>query len=562
MNKNKITDIKYYSTRSKDKNFYEAVARFYYNGKPVKYYIFVERKPGLTNKDYLAEAKSKFQLNLEKGIIEKYCRGIYPTTISRKKSITILAPLVVGAIVFAALFTWQAITRSKPEMVTFDAEDGTLELYGTKVVRIPYIENTTWAQFYPGSNYLGATKEGYDFICWSLDGENPIPNNYVIDKPIVLKPLYVKNRDCITISCRFFDERYPNEDAIYAADRDNYEYARNGGKFIPYEANKQLTDFVTGDYVSFRKVSDDEIPGEHITIVNNNSYSRTRFAISGPIDALTHKKNYLESEFNECFANNTGLCSASGLDLSGHPLTNNCFTSIFELCTNLLCAPELPATTLANNCYENMFKDCASLIQGPSIIPANDIPEEACRSMFTNCTHLVHAPDLSKIKTIKRLGCQRMFCFCQSLVFVEDFNPEVISQHSCSYMFDNCTSLKRGPKVLSANKHFEQNDDEYVVQDGIGNSCYQNMFSSCRSLIAAPEIGATIILDSQAPFKSMFENCTNLTSIKIHYTGNFSEINFSGWVNGVSNEGTFYYNGSDTTRGTSAIPEGWEIKTF
>ena len=34
---------------------------------------------------------------------------------------------------------------------------------------------------------------------------------------------------------------------------------------------------------------------------------------------------------------------------------------------------------------------------------------------------------------------------------------------------------------------------------------------------------------------------------------------FDMWVSGVALEGTFYYNGSDTTQGESAIPNGWTV---
>ena len=38
-----------------------------------------------------------------------------------------------------------------------------------------------------------------------------------------------------------------------------------------------------------------------------------------------------------------------------------CFFKLFEGCTSLTKAPELPATTLALSCYRDMFKDCISL---------------------------------------------------------------------------------------------------------------------------------------------------------------------------------------------------------
>ena len=63
----------------------------------------------------------------------------------------------------------------------------------------------------------------------------------------------------------------------------------------------------------------------------------------------------------------------------------------------------------------------------------------------------------------------------------------------------------------------------------------------------------------------MFYGCNSLNSIKIAYTGNFSGSGvppyaFNEWVYNVSSTGTFYYDGSDTTTGNSAIPTGWEVQ--
>ena len=65
----------------------------------------------------------------------------------------------------------------------------------------------------------------------------------------------------------------------------------------------------------------------------------------------------------------------------------------------------------------------------------------------------------------------------------------------------------------------------------------------------------------------MFAGCLYLNSIKIAYTGNFSGTGvptdaFSNWVFNVAFTGTFYYNGSDTTRGASAIPTNWTVQSF
>lgn len=54
-----------------------------------------------------------------------------------------------------------------------------------------------------------------------------------------------------------------------------------------------------------------------------------------------------------------------------------CYQSMFEGCTNLTKAPDLPATTLTGWCYTGMFSDCTNL---------NSIKCLATAISATNCT--------------------------------------------------------------------------------------------------------------------------------------------------------------------------------
>ncbi|MBQ1759569.1 MAG: hypothetical protein IIZ94_07795 [Prevotella sp.] len=86
------------------------------------------------------------------------------------------------------------------------------------------------------------------------------------------------------------------------------------------------------------------------------------------------------------------------------------------------------------------------------------------------------------------------------------------------------------------------------------------MFQGCTSLTKSPEICATSI--GNWTFDWMFYGCSNLSEIKFHYNGTLSSTYSGDWVNGVAATGIFYYNGSQTARGTSAIPTGWTITPF
>jgi hypothetical protein len=60
---------------------------------------------------------------------------------------------------------------------------------------------------------------------------------------------------------------------------------------------------------------------------------------------------------------------------------------MFEGCTSLTTAPELPATTLANGCYEDMFSGCTSLATAPEL-PATTLISRCYNEMFRNCRNL------------------------------------------------------------------------------------------------------------------------------------------------------------------------------
>ena len=217
----------------------------------------------------------------------------------------------------------------------------------------------------------------------------------------------------------------------------------------------------------------------------------------------------------------TGTLSASGnvdtlLDERGAiTLTSFCYAKLFMGCTSLTTAPALPSTTLAQSCYASMFNGCTSLTSAPAL-PATTLAPYCYATMFQGCTSLTTAPRLPA--TTLAEGCYRA-------------------------MFNGCSSLTTAPTRLPATT--------------LADSCYHSMFFSCSSLTTAPALPATTLADYCYAF--MFNNCSNLSSITLGYTGNFSSMHFNNWVNGVAASGTFYYDGSDTTQGASAIPSGWTV---
>ena len=122
---------------------------------------------------------------------------------------------------------------------------------------------------------------------------------------------------------------------------------------------------------------------------------------------------------------------------------------MFEECTSLTSAPELPATTLASKCYYGMFNKCTSLTSAPEL-PATTLPTGLAgggySSMFSGCTSL---------KRIKM---------------------NASSGNWGTYMFNGCTSLELvdmtgsiGVPTLSNVNNFSSTNDTYkiVVPDSL-----------------------------------------------------------------------------------------------
>lgn len=110
------------------------------------------------------------------------------------------------------------------------------------------------------------------------------------------------------------------------------------------------------------------------------------------------------------------------------------FCCLFQNCSVLTSAPELPATTLANFCYYNMFDGCTSLTSAPEL-KATTLAIYCYYCMFYGCTSLTTAPALKA--TTLAYGCYgNMFDGCTKLSTVTMLAPsDQISKASnnCCY---------------------------------------------------------------------------------------------------------------------------------
>ena len=253
-------------------------------------------------------------------------------------------------------------------------------------------------------------------------------------------------------------------------------------------------------------------------------------------------------------------------ELPATTLAYGCYYYMFSRCTSLTQAPELPVTQLEKNCYEGMFSRCTSLTQAPKL-PATTLAKGCYANMFSECSSLTQAPELPAT-TLAEICYLRMFCMCSSLTEAPKLPATTLAEGCYSYMFGGCTSLTEAPELPATT---------------LATSCYSYMFHGCSSLTEAPELPATTLKDScyeymfrgcteltKAPdlpattlighcYWSMFEGCWRLTYIKVA----FSDWGFSStysWTDYVAKNGTFVCpEGLTLYYNGSHIPEGWTV---
>lgn len=124
---------------------------------------------------------------------------------------------------------------------------------------------------------------------------------------------------------------------------------------------------------------------------NPINYTTTNYInIGGDIQTLfdyQNMNNETAPYLGGMFTSFSNIKSANNLSIKYLSLTENCYERMFQGCTSLTSAPELPATTLASSCYYYMFRGCSSLISAPEL-PATTLAEGCYQQMFNSCSSL------------------------------------------------------------------------------------------------------------------------------------------------------------------------------
>ena len=219
------------------------------------------------------------------------------------------------------------------------------------------------------------------------------------------------------------------------------EYSVNNGDWTTLEAGTGVTFGGTNGNLRLRGTNLNGTSVLHqystITFTDRN----VPVACTGDIRTLLDWNNYAtvnteNAMFIKLFENCSVLTSAP--ELPATSLAYNCYYCMFLGCTNLKSAPKLPAPTLTTCCYYCMFAMCTNLKTAPEL-PAEELAYQCYDSMFSGCTNLKTAPELPA-KISQRECYARMFSGCTNLKSAE-LSIEFLKRGCCSQMFYNCTNL-------------------------------------------------------------------------------------------------------------------------
>ena len=199
----------------------------------------------------------------------------------------------------------------------------------------------------------------------------------------------------------------------------NLQTSTDGNSWTPYNVEDVITLANVNDKVYFKAVGSNQSMGFGFSAYN-------KFIMTGKIAASGNVNSLLEEDEE----------AARTMSLEGK---NFCYFYLFEGCTPLTQAPELPAMTLASNCYSYMFTGCSSLIQAPKL-PATTLAQNCYYSMFAGCPSLTQAPELPAT-TLANFCYSTMFSGCSSLTQAPELPAYILVDSCYAFMFSGCSQL-------------------------------------------------------------------------------------------------------------------------
>ena len=241
----------------------------------------------------------------------------------------------------------------------------------------------------------------------------------------------------------------------------NIEYSVGTGDWKPLVENEPIP--FGGDKGNLQLRATENLKG---TASDYSKYSQIIFGNSTKVACTCDIRTLLDyRDFKNVTTRNALFCFlfegctvlTSAPDLPATQLANKCYYYMFFFCISLTKAPELPAETLASGCYKGMFDGCSRLQEAPEL-SATKLANSCYQEMFYNCTSLKSAPELPAT-TLAPNCYYEMFNSCKNLTSVTMLAPsdQITSTEKCCYGWLTDAGTKEG----ISRKLIVKNEDAY-----------------------------------------------------------------------------------------------------
>ena len=290
--------------------------------------------------------------------------------------------------------------------------------------------------------------------------------------------------------------------AISTTISDNLYYSLNNGKsWTAWRANTVTVPSNTRFYV--------------------NGTDIDHFATGTSLNQFSYIKEYTDSEF-ECYGNIEALLDWETVHSGVEPtMANYAFACFFES-TKITTAPDLPAiTTLTDYCYDGMFNHCTCLEKAPDL-PAEYVPSAAYYEMFLHCSSLVISPRILA-KQVGTFGCGDMFKDCSSLQLPPALPASSVGYDGYTGMFNGCVSLISIPALPAR---------------VLNRACYQTMFQGCTSLSIVQRVDTNHEIPYTIPYQKTLSGSVGQNALDRMFQ--FNESAPSSTTDTPATETTYY----------------------
>lgn len=190
------------------------------------------------------------------------------------------------------------------------------------------------------------------------------------------------------------------------------------------------------------------------------------------------------------------------------------------------------------------------------VLSSKNLSENCYQRMFENCKNLVECPELPA-QTLKDYCYSNMFSGCAKITKTGQTLWTNTANRSCEYMFMDCTGLT------------DISDTIFSNNVNLTTECYYGMFENCTNITSVRILKKVLPDSADSCFARLFAGCLALSEI-IYYCDKLGEDTNTGinhtyqWVQNVSSTGTWYNANQQTfaNMSDSEIPNGWKITDY